>query len=235
MQTRQYPLVHLQHEWRRPAEKLHADILAATAHTVVSQGQFQAKSRPELSDTVGGWRQTERCQMAKNTWYGPPLGGRRPLKQWWSILTEPRTQTPGHRGPFVVCACAGTEGRCFGLKGPGKGGGALHLHQHPSVHFPREWKRPGERLYADILAATAHIVVSQGGILWPFLAKSRPEFSDTVGGWRQTERCQRVKNTWYGPPLGGLRPLKQWWSVLTEPRTQTPGQRGPSCVCLRSF
>ena len=99
------------------------------------------------------------------------------------------------------------EGRGFGLKRPDKGSEALQLHQYPLIHLSSEWTRPGDRLYADIFAITAHIVVSQGRC-WSFLAKSRPELSDTVGRWRVTERCQRVKNTWYGSPLGGLRPLK---------------------------
>jgi len=76
-------------------------------------------------------------------------------------------------------------------------------------------------------------VFSPSGPIWRalrcdfghFWLKAGRTFSDSVGrGW-QTERCQRVKNTWYGPPLGGLSPLKQWWSPLTEPRTQMPGQR----------
>ena len=98
-----------------------------------------------------------------------------------------------------MCACAWAEGRGFGLKRPDNESEALQLHQYPLVHLPCEWTRPEERLYADILAATAHIVVSQGRF-WPFSAKSRPDLSDNVGGWRQTERCQIVKNTWYGPP-----------------------------------
>ena len=103
----------------------------------------------------------------------------------------------------VVCACAGAEGRGFGLKKPDKGSEELQLHQYPSAHLPREWTRPGKRQYADVLAATAHIVVSQGQF-WPFLAQSRPELSDTVGGWRQTERCQRVKNTLVWTPIGWI-------------------------------
>ena len=94
-----------------------------------------------------------------------------------------------------MCACAGAEGRGFGLKRSDKESDALQLYQYPLVHVPRGWTRPGERLYAGILVATAHIVVSQGQF-WPFLAKSRLELSDTVGGWRQTEWCQRVRNTW---------------------------------------
>ena len=56
----------------------------------------------------------------------------------------------------------------LGLKRPDKESEALQLHQYPSAHLPREWARPGERQYADILAATAHIVVSQGnfGHFW---------------------------------------------------------------------
>ena len=80
-----------------------------------------------------------------------------------------------------MCVCAGAEGRGFGLKRPDKGSGVLQLHQYPLVDHPRGWTRPGERLYADILAATAHIVVSQG-IFLPLLAKTRPDLSDTVGG-----------------------------------------------------
>ena len=99
-----------------------------------------------------------------------------------------------------MCPCAGAEGKGFGLKRPDKGSEALRLHQFPLVHFPHEWTRNRERLHADILAAKAHRVVAQGRF-WPFLAKSRLDLSDTVGGRKQTERCKRVKNTWYGPPL----------------------------------
>ena len=63
--------------------------------------------------------------------------------------------------------------------------------------------------------------------------KSRPDLSDTLGGWRQTERCQRVKNTWYGPPIGWIEASEAMVVsnlTLTEPQTQTPGQRGPSDV-----
>ena len=80
-----------------------------------------------------------------------------------------------------MCACAGAEGRGFSLKRPDKGSEALQIPQYPLVHFPREWTRPGERLYVDILAAAAHIVVSQGRF-WQFLAKSRPDLSDNVSG-----------------------------------------------------
>ena len=96
-----------------------------------------------------------------------------------------------------MCACAGAEGRGFGLKRQDKGGEALQTNQYPLVHLPRECTRPAERLYADILAATAQIVVSQGQF-WPFLAKSRPELSDNVGRWMQTERCQRVTSRTLG-------------------------------------
>ena len=87
----------------------------------------------------------------------------------------------------MACACAEAGGRGFGLKRPEKGSEVLQLNQYPLVHFQREWTRPGERLYADILAVKDHIVVSQGQFL-PSLAKSRPDLSDTVGRWRQTER-----------------------------------------------
>ena len=107
----------------------------------------------------------------------------------------------GQRGPSGGVHM-GAEGRGFSLKKQDQGGEALQTHQYPLVHLPRELTRPGERQYADILAATAHIVVFQGRC-WPFLAKSTPDLSDTVGEGRQTERCQRVKNTLYGPQLGG--------------------------------
>ena len=98
----------------------------------------------------------------------------------------------------------GAEGRGFGLKRQDKGGEALQTHQDPLVHFPREWTGPGERLYANILAATAHIVVAQGRF-WPFSVKSsRPDHSDNVGRWRKSERCQRVKNTLYATRIGWI-------------------------------
>ena len=130
-----------------------------------------------------------------------------------------------------MCACAGAEGRGFGLKRPDKESEALQLHQYPSVHLPREWTRPRDRLYADILAATANMVFSQGRSR-PFSVKSRPDLSDNVGRWRQNERCQRVKNTWYGPPLGGLRPLKQGGPSLQSLGPKRQAREAPVvCAC----
>ena len=53
-----------------------------------------------------------------------------------------------------------------------------------------------------------------------------------MGQGRQTERCERVKNTWYGPLLGGSGPLTPWCFVLTEPRIQMLGQ---SCFGCRVY
>ena len=79
---------------------------------------------------------------SRTHYYGPQLVGLRPLKQWWFVLTEPRTQTPGQKGPSEWVE-VGAEGRDFGLKRQDKGGAAMQTHQYTSVHLPRGLTRPG--------------------------------------------------------------------------------------------
>ena len=120
-----------------------------------------------------------------------------------------------------MCACAGAEGRGFSLKRPDKGSEALQLHQYPLVHLLCKWTRPGERLYADILAATGLNGVSERGILSVF-GSYGVVFLYCGAPGQQTERCLMAKNTWYGPPLGGSRPLEQLCYVLTELQARPP-------------
>ena len=111
--------------------------------------------------------------------YGPLLGGLRPLKQRWSILTEPWTQTLGHYA-LVVGVYMGAEGRGFGLKRQDKGGEALQTHQYLLVQLPSRWNRPGAKRNTSIFTARAHMAGSEGRF-WPFLAYIWPDLSVSVG------------------------------------------------------
>ena len=70
-------------------------------------------------------------------------------------------------------------------------------------------------------------------LILAILGIGRADISDRVGRQNPPEMCWTAKNTWYGPLLGGLRPLKQWCSVLTKFEAGTSGMRGPSVWCLR--
>ena len=128
-------------------------------------------------------------------------------------------------------ACSWGIGWRVGLHGRKEQGRPLQTHQYHSVHVPRWWIRPWARVHTIILVNTAPIAVSRGLIL-AILSIGRADISDCVGRKNRTERCWAAKNTWYGPLWGGLRPLKQWCSVLTKLEAETSGKRGPSVWCL---
>ena len=52
----------------------------------------------------------------------------------------------------------------------------MQTHQYHLVHVPCGLIRPAVRVHAVISAATAHSLVSQGVILWPFLSDTTCTF-----------------------------------------------------------
>ena len=74
----------------------------------------------------------------------------RPLKQWWSVLTEPRTQPPGQRCPSGE-VYMGAEGTVFGLKRQDMGGGIAD--PPASLGTPPMWMDQAKRPARDALVA----------------------------------------------------------------------------------
>jgi len=95
-------------------------------------------------------------------------------------------------------ACVVAVGGGFGLKRQYKQVEAVQTHRYPLVHVPCGWIRPGARVYAGILAATAHIGVYEG-VIFAIFSSTVADISDRVVRSWQSEKYLMAKNTWYGP------------------------------------